>query len=175
MEFYIYQTEGVGSSTSTWTKVGTVTDADTYTVTNLVPKTEYSFAVSAFNGSRESAKSNIVTLTTSGIATTAVTIKIDKPSLEVGGTATASVTITPSNETDGSAVYSSDNTKVAAVNASSGLVTAVGAGTANIIAKVGDVTSAKIAVTVYEALVSIATLTDSAITATGATLTWTTN
>ena len=57
MEYYIYQKTG----TAEYEKVGTVTDVKTYTVTNLKPKTAYTFAVSAWNGLRESAKSGTIT------------------------------------------------------------------------------------------------------------------
>ena len=61
MKFYIYR--GVGSS-GELTKIAEVTDAKTYTDTGLQPKTIYRYAVSAYNGLRESDKSNIITVTT---------------------------------------------------------------------------------------------------------------
>ncbi len=166
--YNVYQKEG---STTDWTKLGTATQK-TYTVNNLKPKTEYTFAVTATNGLREGDKTAVVTVTTSNIATTAVTLAVDTNALEVGGTAKATVTITPADETDGAASYTSSNMAVATVNASTGAITAVGEGTANITANVGSITSAAITVTVYAALVTVTNLAASGTTPTGTTLTW---
>lgn len=67
MKYYIYQ--GTGTS-GELTKIAEVTDQKTYTVTGLQAKTTYRFAVSSYNGLRESAKSNIVTVTRSEIPST---------------------------------------------------------------------------------------------------------
>ncbi|KRM61024.1 major tail protein [Paucilactobacillus vaccinostercus DSM 20634] len=168
ISYNIYQKEG---DTANWTKLGTAT-AKTYTVNNLKPKTEYTFAVTATNGLREGDKTAVVTVTTANIATTAVTIAVDTKSLEVGGTAKASVTITPADETDGAASYTSDTPAVASVDASTGAIKALKEGKANITAKVGTITSAAISVTVYAALVTVTNLAASGTTTTGTTLTW---
>ena len=61
LKYYIYQ--GLGNS-GELSKAAEVTDVKTYTVTELEANTVYRFAVSAYNGVRESAKSNIVTAVT---------------------------------------------------------------------------------------------------------------
>ena len=168
ISYNIYQKEG---NTANWIKLGTATQK-TCTVNNLKPKPQYTFAVTATNGLREGDKTAVVTVTTSNIATTAVTLAVDTKALEVGGTAKATVTITPADETDGAASYTSSNTKVATVNAGTGAITAVAEGTANITAKVGSITSAAITVRVYAALVTVTNLAASGTTATGTTLKW---
>ena len=168
MDYYIYQKTG----TSEYEKVGTVTNVKTYTVTNLKPKTAYTFAVSAWNGIRESAKSEAITVTTSNIATTAVTLTISNRTLEVGNTVTAQVTITPANQTDGDVSYTISDPTIATVNATSGVITGVKAGTTDITARVGSITSAKITIAVYEALVTVTGLAATGTTATGTVLSW---
>lgn len=169
MDYYIYQKTG----TAEYEKVGTVNDVKTYTVTNLKPKTAYTFAVSSWNGLRESAKSEAITVTTSNIATTAITLAISNKALEVGGTVTATVTITPADETDGAVTYASSVPTVATVDATSGVIKAIKAGTTDITAKSGTITSAKITVTVYEAMVAVTALKTTGTTATGTVLSWT--
>ncbi|UAW59505.1 hypothetical protein K3F51_06720 [Limosilactobacillus reuteri] len=61
MKYYIYQ--GVGSD-GELTKIAEVTDKKEYTATGLTANSTYRFAVSAYNGRHESAKSNIVTVKT---------------------------------------------------------------------------------------------------------------
>ena len=168
MQYYIYQGEG---TTGELQKIATVEDKTTYTATGLKPSTTYRFAVSSFNGSRESAKSNVVTVNTSDIPVSGITLSIDKTSLEVGNTAKVSVTITPADQTHGAATLTSSNTKVATVDAS-GNVTAVGIGTATITATLAGKTSNVISLTVYEASVTITDLKASDTTATSTTLTW---
>jgi len=110
LKYYIYQ--GLGAD-GELTKIAEVTDQKTYTVTGLQAKTTYRFAVSSYNGLRESAKSNIVTVTTSQIPVQSITIAIDKTALEVCCTAKVSVTVTPANETDGNYTLSSTTPTVA--------------------------------------------------------------
>lgn len=168
MDYYIYQKTGDAD----YEKVGTVTDVKTYTAENLKPKTEYTFAVSAWNGLHESDKSDAITVTTSNIATTAVTLTITIKDLEIGGTVTATVTITPADETDGAVSYTSSDPTVASIDAKTGVIKALKVGTTDITAKVGSITSAKITITVYEALVTVTALKAASTTATGTTLTW---
>lgn len=118
MKFFIYRGEG---STGQLQKVAEVTDATTYTVNNLKAKTTYRFAVSAHNGLRESEKSNIVTVATSGISAVSVTLTINSTSLEVGGIAKATVTVNPSNQTDGTVAYTSSNPQVATIDTNSNI------------------------------------------------------
>lgn len=168
MKYYIYR--GIGSS-GELTKIGEVTDTKTYTDTGLQPKTVYRYAVSAYNGLRESEKSNIITVTTAEIPVSTITLSITKTSFEVGETAKITVTVTPPNQTSGTPTLASTNTKVATVD-NSGNVRAVGVGTTTITASLAGKTSNMLTMTVYEALVNVNDLSSSNITATGATLTW---
>lgn len=96
----------------------------------------------------------ITVKTDDGGYTTACTIRVSKPSpsvvavtgvklsaigieLPVGGSKRLSATITPSNATNKGVTWSSDNTSVAAVNAS-GLITAKGEGTATVTVRTDD-------------------------------------
>ena len=168
MKYYVYR--GIGSS-GELTKIGEVTDTKYYTDTGLQPKTIYRYAVSAYNGIRESAKSNIITVTTAEIPVSTITLSITKTSFEVGETAKITVTVTPPNQTSGTPTLASTNTKVATVD-NSGNVRAVGVGTTTITASLAGKTSNMLTITVYEALVNVNDLSSSNITATGATLTW---
>lgn len=168
MKYYIYR--GVGSS-GELTKIAEVTDTKTYTDTGLHAKTTYRYAVSAYNGLRESAKSSIITVTTAEIPVATITLAIDKTSLEVGGTAKITVTVTPPNQTSGTATLSSTDTKVATVD-NSGNVKAVGVGTTTITATLAGKTSNMLTLKVYEALVNVSNLTSSNVTASSVTLTW---
>lgn len=169
MKYYIYQ--GLGDS-GELTKIAEVTDVKTYTATGLKVNTKYRFAVSAYNGLRESSKSNIITVTTAQISIETITLAIDKTSLEVGGTAKITVTVTPSNQTSGTPTLASTNTKVATVD-NSGNVRAVAAGTTTITATLGDKTSNVLTIQVYETLVSVSNLTSNNVTANSVTLSWT--
>lgn len=168
MKYYIYKAEG---ATGPLQKVAEVTDTKTYTATGLKAKTQYRFAVSAYNGLRESEKSNIVTVTTSGISAVSVTLTINATSLEVGGIAKATVTISPADQTDGSVSYTSSNTDVATIDAN-GNITARKTGTTDIEATVGSVQSSVVRMTVYEALVNVSGLRSTSATATSVTLGW---
>lgn len=168
MKYYIYQGEGADGELQ---KVAEVTDQKTYTATGLNANSTYRFAVSAYNGLRESAKSNIITVKTSAIPVEGITLAIDKTALEVGQDAKITVTITPANETDGPVVLSSSNADVATVD-NDGNVKAIGVGTANITAKIGEKVSNVISIAVYEALVNVSNLTDSNVTANSVDLAW---
>ena len=132
MKYYIYQ--GLGDS-GELTKIAEVTDVKTYTATGLKANTKYRFAVSAYNGLRESDKSNIITVTTAQIPVQSITLAIDKTSLEVGGTAKITVTVTPPNQTSGTPILSSTNSEVATVD-NSGNLQAVGVGSTTITANI---------------------------------------
>lgn len=168
MKYFIYRGEGNGELE----KLTEVTDQKTYTVTGLKPKTQYRFAVSAYNGKRESAKSNIITINTASIPVSGVTLSVDTTSLEVGQTAKVSVTITPADTTDGSDIsYATSNSLVASVDGN-GTITAKSAGTATIYATVSGVKSNIVNMTIYEQLVDITSLTASNTTTTSTQLTW---
>lgn len=168
MKYYIYQGTGTDGELK---KVAEVENKKEYTVTGLTANSTYRFAVSSYNGLRESANSNVITVKTSAIPVQSITLAIDKTALEVGGTAKVTVTITPANETDGAAALSSSNTDVATVD-SDGNVSAVGAGTADITAKIGEKVSNVINLTVYEALVNVTNLAASNVTPNSLDLSW---
>ena len=168
MKFYIYQ--GVGTD-GELKKIAEVENKKEYTVTGLTVNSTYRFAVSSYNGLRESAKSNVITVKTSATPVQSITLAIDKTALEVGGTAKVTVTITPANETDGPAVLTSSNSQVATVD-NAGNVRAVAPGTATISAKIGAKTSNVISLTVYEALVNVTNLTSKNVTPNSVDLAW---
>lgn len=168
MKYYIYQ--GIGSD-GELKKVAEVTDKKEYTATGLTANSTYRFAVSAYNGLRESAKSNVITVKTSAIPVQSITLAIDKTALEVGGTAKVTVTITPANQTDGEVTLTSSNSQVAAVD-NEGNVRAIASGTATITAKIGEKVSNAISLTVYETLVTVTNLTANNITPNSIDLSW---
>lgn len=168
MKFYIYQ--GVGTD-GELKKIAEVENKKEYTVTGLTANSTYRFAVSSYNGLRESAKSNVITVKTSAIPVQSITLAIDKTALEVGQGAKVTVTITPANETDGPALLTSSNSQVATVD-NSGNVRAVAPGTATITAKIGEKTSNVISLTVYEALVNVSDLTSKNVTTNSTDLAW---
>ena len=168
MKYYIYQGTGTDGEL---TKIAEVEDKKEYTVTGLTANSTYRFAVSSYNGLRESAKSNVITVKTSAIPVQSITLAIDKTALEVGGTAKVTVTITPANEIDGAAVLTSSNPQVATIDGA-GNVKAIAPGTATITAKVGEKVSNVISLTVYEALVNVANLAAKNVTANSVDLSW---
>lgn len=168
MKYYIYQ--GIGTD-GDLNKIAEVSDKKEYTVTGLTANSTYRFAVSSYNGLRESAKSNVITVNTSAIPVAGITLAIDNTALEVGGTAKVTVTITPANETDGGAVLTSSNSQVATVDGN-GNVKAIAPGTAIITAKVGEKTSNVISLTVYEALVNVTNLVATNVTPNSLDLSW---
>lgn len=74
---------------------------------------------------------SVITVNTSNVAVTSVSLNPTSVSLAVGGTQQLTPTILPSNATNKSVSYASNNTGVATVN-SAGLVTAIANGTATI-------------------------------------------
>lgn len=168
MKYYIYQGTGTDGELK---KIAEVTDKKTYTATGLAANSTYRFAVSAYNGLRESAKSNVITVKTAAIPVQSITLAIDKTSLEVGQSAKISITITPANETDGAATLTSSNSQVATVD-NDGNVKAVAPGTATITAKIGTRTSNVISLTVYEALVNVTNLVSKNVTTNSTDLAW---
>lgn len=168
MKYYIYQGTGDDGELE---KVAEVTDKKEYTATGLTANSTYRFAVSAYNGLRESAKSNVITVKTSAIPVQSITLAIDKTALEVGGTAKVTVTITPANQTSGEVTLTSSNSQVATVD-NEGNVRAVASGTATITAKIGEKVSNAISLTVYETLVTVTNLMANNITPNSIDLSW---
>lgn len=168
MKYYIYQGKGQDGDL---TKIGEVTDTKSFTISGLTPKAVYRFAVSAYNGIRESAKSNIITVTTADIPLASITLSINATALEVGGGAKATVTVTPANQTDGTPTLTSSNAQVATID-SAGNIKALAPGTTNIQATLGKVSSSVVTITVYEALVNVTNLAATNVTANSLTLNW---
>lgn len=161
MIYYIYQNNE---------KIKEVTDAKTVTITGLSPNTEYTFAVSAWNGIRESAKSNVVTVTTSAIPVTSITLSISE-TMEVGNSIKATVTLAPTDATNKAVTYSSSDATIATV-ATDGTVKALKPGTVTITATASSGKSATATIKVYEALVTVSSLATSNVTSSALTLTW---
>lgn len=161
MIYYIYQNDQ---------KVKEVNGDKTVTITGLSPNTKYTFAVSAWNGIRESAKSNVVTVSTSAIPVTSITLSISK-TMEVGNSIKATVTLAPTDATDQTVTYASSDASVATV-AADGTVNALKPGTVSVTATASSGKSATATITVYEALVTVTSLAASNVTPTGVTLTW---
>lgn len=160
MIYYIYQNDQ---------KIKEVTDVKTVTITGLAANTSYTFAVSAWNGKKESAKSNVVTVTTSTVPSTAITITITDY-METGQSVKAVVSLAPSNTTD-TVTYTSSDTSIATV-AADGTVKALRIGTVTITATTTSGMTATATIVIYEPMVTVTSLAASNTTASGTTLTW---
>ncbi|MBP5506050.1 MAG: Ig-like domain-containing protein [Bacteroidales bacterium] len=98
-----------------------------------------------------------VTVQPNVIAVTSVTLDKNKVEIEVGADVTLVATVNPSNATDKSVTWTTDNPKVASVDAN-GKVTGVSEGQATISAKAGDY-SAACTVTVVKGAVKVTSVT----------------
>ncbi|MCJ7840511.1 Ig-like domain-containing protein [Lederbergia sp. NSJ-179] len=126
MTYNIYQDDAL---------IGNTEDKE-YTVEDLKPNTEYSFAVTEVIGDKESEKATI-TVKTKPIAVMGVTIAPKTATLEVGETQQLTATVAPANATDKSVTYASKAQGVASVD-DKGLVTAKAAGEAEIVVTTAD-------------------------------------
>lgn len=160
MQYYVYQNGE---------KIKTVDNAKTVVITGLKANTKYEFAVSAFNGVRESAKSNLVSVTTSAVPTTAITLTIPA-GIELGQNITAKITLTPPETTDTVAYKSSDDT-IATIGGD-GAIKPLKTGKVTFTATASSGKAATAEVTIYEALVDVKNLASSNVTPTSVTLTW---
>ena len=91
-------------------------------------------------------KTAVASVTSSTVAVTGVTVSPTSKSMNVGSTQQLTATVAPSNATNQNVTWSSSNSAVASVN-SSGLVTGVSAGSANI--TVTTVSGSKTAVSAF--------------------------
>lgn len=98
-----------------------------------------------------------VTVADAVVAVTSVTLNESTLTLTEGNTATLSATVLPDNATDKTVTWTSDDTNIASVS-SSGLVTALAAGSCNITARAGT-QSATCRVTVANAIVEVSSVT----------------
>lgn len=103
-------------------------------IESLTPFTDYTagtYKVSFSNDSGESAKVNVPAFKTLAIGVQTVTLDVETLELTEGDTHKLVATVTPTNATDKTVKYTSDNAGVAKVG-TDGTVTAVKAGTANV-------------------------------------------
>lgn len=104
----------------------------------------------------------VQSFTTGAIPVTGISLNESANTLTVGGATDQLVpTITPNDATDQSVTYTSDTPSVATVD-SSGLITAVSAGTATITATSDDTTNGTLSATDFITVVSPAVTTDAA-------------
>jgi len=124
----------------TWSSLNTgiaTVNAQTGLVTGVSAGTATIRATAADDSGVTADKS--VTVTTSVVRTTGITIAPSGDvSVVMGETATLTATVAPDNATNKSVTWSSLNTGIATVNAQTGLVTGVSAGTATIRATAAD-------------------------------------
>ena len=102
-----------------------------------------------------------VTVKAKPVAVTGVTLNQTSTSLAVGKTLNLVATVTPSNATNKTVKFTSNNTKVAKVNKNTGVVKAIGEGTAKITAKTANGNKATCKITVK--IVEYATYSDDTI------------
>jgi uncharacterized protein YjdB len=114
------------SNGTAWTQIATETISMATTVYVGLAVTSHNDGVLC-TGSFD----NVTASTTSNVAVTGVSVSPTSATLSVSGTQQLTATIAPANATNQNRTWSSSNTAVATVN-SSGLVTAVSAGTATI-------------------------------------------
>lgn len=96
------------------------------------------------------------------VAVEGITLSETTAKLEIGSTLTLTATVSPENATEPTVTWTSDNTKVATVEA--GVVTAVGVGEAVITAKAGEMTAeCKVTVEIVTGLSSVLSEADGAI------------
>ena len=126
--------------------------ADTYTLTATVGSGTYTFSKSGI--AFENGKYYDIRVSMNAKKLSSISLNKTSASLLIEGTVTLSVSSSyPSDAVDKTVSWSSSNTSVATVNASTGVVTAVAEGTATITATANDGsgTTATCSVTVYPA------------------------
>lgn len=84
------------------------------------------------------------------ISPESISVSADKTTLDIGGNAVMSATVLPGNATDKTVVWESRNTAVATVNSSTGVVTAVAPGTAEITGRTVNGKQASVSITVRQ-------------------------
>ena len=126
--------------------------ADTYTLTATVGSGTYTFSKSGITF--ENGKYYDIRVPMNAKKVSDISLNKTSASLAIGGTVELSVSnVSPSDAVDKTVTWSSSNTSVATVNATTGVVTAVAEGTATITATAhdGSGTTATCSVTVYPA------------------------
>ncbi len=123
----------------------------TYTDDTVEEGKSYAYQVQAVSNddsivdSEKSEKTSSITIPKS---VTSVTITNQEPEVVVGGTLKLDATVEPSDATDKTLKWSSENTEVATVNETTGEVTAIAAGTAKITAAAANGVAGECTVTV---------------------------
>lgn len=110
------------------------------TITGIEPDTqvvEGTYQAVRVEDEEESERVDVPAFKTLPIKVTGVTVAPKTNNLEVGGTRQLNATIEPTNATNKAVTYESDDETIAKVNAS-GLITAIGEGTATITVKTDD-------------------------------------
>ena len=110
------------------------------TITGIEPDTqvvEGTYQAVRVEDEKESERVDIPAFKTLPIKVTSVTVAPKTNNLEVGATRQLNTTIEPTNATNQKVTYESDNDAIAKVN-TTGLVTAIGEGTATITVKTVD-------------------------------------
>ena len=126
--------------------------ADTYTLTATVGSGTYTFSKSGITF--ENGKYYDIRVPMNAKKVSSISLNKTSASLLIGGTVTLSVSsVSPSDAVDKTVTWSSSNSSVASVNASTGVVTAAAAGSATITATANDGSgkTATCSVTVYPA------------------------
>ena len=125
--------------------------ADTYTLTATVGGATYNYTKSGVTF--ENGKYYAITVKMNPKKVSSISLNKTSANLAIGGTVELSATVSPSDAVDKSVTWSSSNTSVATVNATTGVVTAVAEGTATITATANDGSgkTATCSVTVYPA------------------------
>ena len=126
--------------------------ADTYTLTATVGSGTYTFSKSGITF--ENGKYYDIRVPMNPKKVSSISLNKTSASLLIGGTVTLSVSsVSPSDAVDKTVTWSSSNSSVASVNASTGVVTAAAAGSATITATANDGSgkTATCSVTVYPA------------------------
>ncbi len=115
----------LSSNGTTWTQIGA-----SLTIT-MTSQTQVGLAVTSHNNGvlTTSTFDNVTVTTTSNVLVTGVTVSPTSAALAAGATQQLTATISPANATNQTKTWSSSNTAVATVS-TSGLVTAIGAGSA---------------------------------------------
>lgn len=127
--------------------------ADPVKISGLTPDTDYKDYSVAFAGEEEA---TTATFKTSKQAVTGVTLDKTTLALDTGATATVKATVAPSNASDQSISFASSDEAVAKVDAKSGKITAVKAGTADVTVTTHDgAKKATVKVTVKDPVVNV--------------------
>ena len=94
--------------------------------------------ITAKSNSGNKTDSKTITIEDATVAVESVSLTLDKESIEVGQTATATVSVLPAAATNKNYTLSVDNTEKASIDSATGVITALAEGTVTITAKTED-------------------------------------